>query len=334
MNKKVSQQACQSKIALATQIVTDLATISRILKAGIPLPAGHEWVEDLVDPPLAAGPIHTTENGHSIRIRRELSSDGTSSHMDDPDQLSVKVRVFFPESKYIGDSGEAKVYRKGSILEARVWVRTGPQWAGKGTYHLEAEVVEASSVEELARRAVQLIAEHTQTGLAKGKQDDEAPENLSWSVVCEHFGLDESFQYSETEQQEYYRLLRDGEVRSGPTAFPVGTVVGARRWPYSASHPDCWGKPWQGVVLAINDQRAWAGNAALDTQSKIDAHVAWCQEHGLLKHTIPVLWDFDDEQVVYFQQAVGDASLHDLMLYAEDYSAWQSARAEARKTRS
>lgn len=109
--------------------------------------------------------------------------------------------------------------------------------------------------------------------------------------------------------------------------LPVGTVVGAHRWPYESAHPDCWGAPWKGVVLALNDPLAWSGNAALSTQEKIDSHIAWCTERGLLKNDVPVQWDFGDEQVVYFQKSGGDDRCHELRPYAEDYLDWQATRA-------
>lgn len=120
-----------------------------------------------------------------------------------------------------------------------------------------------------------------------------------------------------------------GELVADSTGFPVGTIVGARRWRYASAHPDCWGTPWSGVVLALNDPRVWSGNLALSTQEKIDVHIAWCKEHGLLTNTVPVLWDFGDEQVVYFQSTVGGTRCHDLRPYAEDYLDWQSSRAAA-----
>ncbi|WP_186214527.1 hypothetical protein [Burkholderia gladioli] len=120
-----------------------------------------------------------------------------------------------------------------------------------------------------------------------------------------------------------------GGKNNGSARFQVGTIVGAHRWPYHSAHPECWGTPWKGVVLALNDPRAWAGNLALSTQQKIDEHVAWCHDHGLLKDTVPVLWDFGDEKIVYFQSASNDARCHDLRPYAEDYLDWQTERAAA-----
>lgn len=62
----------------------------------------------------------------------------------------------------------------------------------------------------------------------------------SWSAMCERFGLDESFQYSVAQQEEYYRLLTreappayigldlreiepDARAGHGPTVAPSGT---------------------------------------------------------------------------------------------------------------
>lgn len=114
-----------------------------------------------------------------------------------------------------------------------------------------------------------------------------------------------------------------GGVSTGSARLRVGTVVGARRWPYFANHPGCWGTPWKGEVLALNDPRAWAKNVMLSTQQKIDAHVAWCDLQGLFEDSVPVLWTFGDEKIVYFQTA------SNLRPYAVDYLDWQAARAAA-----
>ncbi|HIH2751716.1 TPA: hypothetical protein ACYLN4_007566 [Burkholderia lata] len=116
---------------------------------------------------------------------------------------------------------------------------------------------------------------------------------------------------------------KDSRESTGSARFPVGTIVGARRWPYVGNHPGCWGTPWKGEVLALNDQRAWAKNVTLSTQQKIDAHVAWCDKQGLFEDSVPVLWDFGDEKIVYFQTA------SNLWPYAVDYLDWQAARAAA-----
>jgi len=39
------------------------------------------------------------------------------------------------------------------------------------------------------------------------EQDATHEDRPSWEFVCEHFGLDESFQYTEQQREEYYRLL-------------------------------------------------------------------------------------------------------------------------------
>lgn len=72
----------------------------------------------------------------------------------------------------------------------------------------------------------------------------EAPEMPSWSYVCEHFGLDESFQYSEAQQEEYFRLLSQEHAASetegkmlivdGVERTVDGFVLAAVRW--SGSH--------------------------------------------------------------------------------------------------
>lgn len=106
--------------------------------------------------------------------------------------------------------------------------------------------------------------------------------------------------------------------------LPLGTVVGAHRWPYSSAHPDCWQAPCKGVVIALNDRRIWKGNASLKTQEDIDRHVVWCHSHRLFAHDVAVLWEFGEEQTVYISSTLGS---HRVRPYAEDYLEWQAARA-------
>lgn len=118
-------------------------------------------------------------------------------------------------------------------------------------------------------------------------------------------------------------------VQAERRELAAGDAVGARRWPYQSAHPDVWGTPWQGTLLALNDPRAWAGHPALTSQPAIDQHIAWCHEHGSLKDTVPVLWDFGDTQTVFFQSAAGDDRCHALRPYADDCRDWEAARAAA-----
>ncbi|HGF4016724.1 hypothetical protein [Burkholderia cenocepacia] len=56
-----------------------------------------------------------------------------------------------------------------------------------------------------------------------------APEQASWSYVCEHFGLDESFQYSEAQREEYFRLLSQEHATpetEGDQLKPAGSMTG------------------------------------------------------------------------------------------------------------
>lgn len=104
----------------------------------------------------------------------------------------------------------------------------------------------------------------------------------------------------------------------------VGTEVGARRWPYAAAHPDAWGRPWKGVVLALNDPRAWEGTMAfpsrLPSQSEVDEHV-----HGLsFEGRTPVLWDFGASGLKSYWEPT-----ESLCLFAEDLAMWEAERAAA-----
>ena len=104
----------------------------------------------------------------------------------------------------------------------------------------------------------------------------------------------------------------------------VGLEVGAKRWPYAAAHPDAWGLPWKGTVLATNDPRAWEGTMAfpsrLPSQSEVDSHVVGYTFEG----RAPVLWDFGSSGLKSFWEPI-----HALRPYSEDLAAWDLERAEA-----
>lgn len=104
----------------------------------------------------------------------------------------------------------------------------------------------------------------------------------------------------------------------------VGTKVGARRWPYHAAHPDCWGRPHSGVVLSRRDPRAWQDTmrfaGQLPSQAEVDAIVdandARCSGQY---DTVPVLWTFGEEQVAYFER------IDRLRPYAKDLADWTAS---------
>ncbi|CAJ4334978.1 Uncharacterised protein [Burkholderia pseudomallei] len=56
------------------------------------------------------------------------------------------------------------------------------------------------------------IASTWMPGAAVAEQAGKLPERPSWAYVCEHFGLDESFQYSDAQRGEYFRLLSQDHV--------------------------------------------------------------------------------------------------------------------------
>lgn len=105
----------------------------------------------------------------------------------------------------------------------------------------------------------------------------------------------------------------------------VGTKVGAHRWPYHYNHPDCWGRPWSGTLLAGNDPRAWQDTIRFDglpSQAEVDRHVAWCKaRYTDWEQRVPVLWDFGENgQTIYWEDAAR------LLPYDEDVAAWLRAR--------
>lgn len=115
-------------------------------------------------------------------------------------------------------------------------------------------------------------------------------------------------------------------------ALEPGVEVGCEyRWPYCANHPDCWKPPHKGIVLALDDPRAWKDSLAFPglsypdgpCQQLVTPHVEDCVAKGLLADKTPVLWQwFDEPQPV----VMWDTKLRP---YAEELAAWEQARAEA-----
>lgn len=116
-------------------------------------------------------------------------------------------------------------------------------------------------------------------------------------------------------------------ISSPNLVHPVmGTEVGCKyRWPYHSAHPDCWQPPHKGIVLALDDPRAWSNCLAFPgrtpSQAECTAHVQKCLDSGLLQNDVPVLWTWFDEQEVQWDSK--------LRPYAEELAAWESARAAA-----
>jgi hypothetical protein len=129
------------------------------------------------------------------------------------------------------------------------------------------------------------------------------------------------------------RLMFGGsDLRQTPDCpLPIGSIVGAGRWPQCGAGADRHAPPWQGTLLAQNDPRAWQGSLAfgfrngLPDPGAVNDHVAWCKAQGLMS-TMPVLWDFGvhGHQVHWERPAA-------LRPYAEDLAAWhvEVARVQA-----
>lgn len=94
----------------------------------------------------------------------------------------------------------------------------------------------------------------------------------------------------------------------------------------ASAHPDCWGRPWGGVVLEQTDPRAWAGTTAFPDEYPnplaIACHVARCESQGLLDDRIPVFWDFGR---VWWERPEA------IRPYDEDQAAWRIAREAKRR---
>lgn len=120
---------------------------------------------------------------------------------------------------------------------------------------------------------------------------------------------------------------RSGEQPGTARGPRPGEVVGAERWPFVHAHPDAWGRPWSGIVLAQDDPRAWHDTVAfpdrdgsLPAAEAVKTHVARCHRQGLLLDAVPVLWEFGR---IYWERFAR------LRPYSDDQAAWLAARAQA-----
>ena len=103
----------------------------------------------------------------------------------------------------------------------------------------------------------------------------------------------------------------------------VGDAVGAGRCPPA-------GPPWMGILLAVDDPRAWAGTLAFPRPAGADvdwepeaaavkAHVAKCAAQGDVITSVPVLWDFKTYRRVWWERP------ESLRPYAEEHEEWKQA---------
>lgn len=86
---------------------------------------------------------------------------------------------------------------------------------------------------------------------------------------------------------------------------------------YYRTNPD--GRPYRGVVLAVNDPRAWEDTGAFPgrrpTQEEVDAHIERMRQTGIdFSDEVPVEWEFGK---VYWEP------VHKLVPYEEGVKAWQ-----------
>jgi hypothetical protein len=105
--------------------------------------------------------------------------------------------------------------------------------------------------------------------------------------------------------------------------FKTGDLVGARRWPNSSNHPECWRAPYVGVVLSRSDPAVWANTIAFagtPSQTDVDKHIESCEAQGLLRDTVPVGWDFEGEVKIHWEPKSG------LKTPEKDRIDWEIAR--------
>jgi hypothetical protein len=104
-----------------------------------------------------------------------------------------------------------------------------------------------------------------------------------------------------------------------------GTLVGARRWPYSHAHPDCWQEPYTGILLALDDPRGWSftlfSPGGEPPPEELEHHVRSCLAEGPLADVVPVLWDFREHG-----RRVHWEPLSMVMPAEVDRASWQRAR--------
>lgn len=132
-----------------------------------------------------------------------------------------------------------------------------------------------------------------------------APELPSWSYVCEHFGLDESFQYSEAQREGYFRLLSQEHAASeteekmlvvdGAERTVDGFVLAAVRW--SSSHLRSFHLTRDEAESAMND------STDIDDLNVLPANVRFAK-NGNIRY-----WRSTGEPVAHRKMSGIEASL-------------------------
>lgn len=102
----------------------------------------------------------------------------------------------------------------------------------------------------------------------------------------------------------------------------VGTEVSTnQRWPGSGFHPDCWEPPHKGIVLAVNNPRAWTNTVAFPgrspDQEEVDKHLENLKQRNISLDRTPVLYSFGVQWET------------DPRPYDEVFADWQKAREAA-----
>lgn len=111
--------------------------------------------------------------------------------------------------------------------------------------------------------------------------------------------------------------------------FKPGDKVGAGRWPRSGEHPDNWGEPLIGVVMAVDEPEAWRGTIAfagddLPSRAAVREHLDVLANAGISVSAVPVLWLHAGKTEVYWLRP------ESLVSPACDRMAWLAARGNVR----
>ncbi|MFP3637508.1 hypothetical protein [Paraburkholderia sp. SIMBA_054] len=126
-----------TKAELGEQIVAIVNRADSLLKAAIRLPEGHEWSVSANRLNFGGGPVDSSEHGVSLHIRKKFDvSIDNATRSNDPDQVNVEIRMFFPKAEYATKKGTRTFRAHGdTTYDAILWVQSGPQWAGQSTDH-------------------------------------------------------------------------------------------------------------------------------------------------------------------------------------------------------
>lgn len=140
-NRSVRTASLPSGRQLARQLVTTVRVAEVLLHQAIVVPDGHQWSVDTESVDAAGGPLAAWETCVTLRIGKAFApAVSPAGRVNDPDQVSVEIRLCLPEQAYL-DERRVSIFgrRHGNRFGATLSVTSGAQWGRQRAEHVAPE---------------------------------------------------------------------------------------------------------------------------------------------------------------------------------------------------